>query len=195
MEKPQEITDVNKEVENLNDSTGEDSQQKQQDDNVDYKALYKKVKQESITRREKLKRADFDRYELETKLKEQEDYKSLYESTLQEVEELKEYKTKTEQRQQTKRENLLNEIKSISETQREKSFVEIADSIQDNDKLELYLKSISQVNRKTLPVDNRKIPMVKPSLYENVDSKDINAMQRLYREDNLKYREYKQNRH
>jgi len=185
----------------------------------DYEALYEMVKKESIERKEQLKNLSAEKTELEAKikgfeelskqqqeqkLKEKEDYKSLldikeqeinkfknhFESSSKELEQLRALKTQVDAKEQSHRESLLNEIKTISEKQKNDSYLTIAAALQDNEKLELFLRSISPAGEK-IPVYNAKIgaspkPAGSASSY-NVN--DLADLQRLYIEDKDKYTE------
>jgi hypothetical protein len=188
--------------------------------NLDFKNLYEEVKKESIIRKEKIKEISNEKLELETrlksfedmvqkekekKLKENEDYKALielkekqiaklklgYQPIGKELKELRGLKHKIEIDKKTKRETLLNEIKTISENNKNENYLAIAEALQDNDKIELFLKSISTVvEKKTVPVyDVKPVASPRPA-GEAINANSILDIQRLFKENPVKYQEF-----
>ena len=190
----------------------------------DYKRLFEETKEETLERKEKIKVLNTEKAELEArlkaledaakqaqeqKLKQNEDYKGIielkdkelndlksqYEPTVKELETLRELKNQVETREKTKRGNLLNAVKSVSEKQKNNSFIAIAEAL-PNDKLELYLRSISiqrqvpQQEKQALPVySNRPSPSPRPA-GEAINSMSIFEQQKLYEKDNGKYQQF-----
>jgi hypothetical protein len=194
-----------------------------EDNNVDYKVLFEDVKKESIIRKEKIKEILNEKTELETrlksfddmvqkekenKLKENEDYKSLlelkekqiaklklgYQPIGKELKELRGLKNKIEVEKKTRRENLLNEIKTISQNNKNESYFAIAEALPDNEKLELFLNSISQVEKKSVPVYNVKQVASPRPAGEAIKANSILDMQRLFKENPAKYQEFINNK-
>ena len=184
--------------------------------NKNYETLYELVKKESIERKEQLKALaaekselesklktfeDMSKQEQEQKLKEKEDYKALlelkeqeinkykneFEPVSRELEELRALKTQVEQKEQTRRENLLNEIKAVSEKIKNDSYLTIAAALTDNDKLELFLKAISPAGEKKIPVYNSKLGVSPKPAGEAFNPDSLLDLQKLYKEDREKY--------
>jgi len=182
---------------------------------IDYN-VFEAVKRESIDRKNKINEMKAERSELEAKLKsyedminkekeaklkEKEDYKALielkeqeinklkvdYEPTINELAQLRELKSQVEAREKAKRESLLSEIKTLSETLKNDSYLTIADALPDNEKLELYLKSISQVEKKNVPIYDAK--PVRTPVGETFDVNSFEGLQELYKKDPIKYKE------
>ena len=181
----------------------------------DYKRLYSETKKESIQRKERIKESTAQIEELENKLKnyeatdakkqenklkEKENYKKLaelrelqlkkvksgYAVIANELKPLKEFKNQQETIEKTKRENLINEIKNISETSKNDSYLAIAEALPDNNKIELFLKSISQ-EREKFPVFNSKTGASPKPGGEAINPDSIVEMQKLYENDKDAY--------
>ena len=182
---------------------------------IDY-SVFEAVKRESIDRKNKINEMKAERSELEAKLKsyedminkekeaklkEKEDYKALielkeqeinklkvdYEPTINELAQLRELKSQVEAKEKAKRESLLSGIKTLSETLKNDSYLTIAEALPDNEKLELYLKSISQVEKKNVPIYDSK--PVRTPVGETFDVNSIEGLQELYKKDPIKYKE------
>ena len=170
---------------------------------VDFKALYEEVKKESIARKEKLKEITSEKSLLEEKIKEYDDMikkeneqkeqeinklRNEFEPISKEVEQLRALKADLEQREKTRRENLINEIKTISQNLKDDSYLTIAEALPDSDKLELFLRSISQ-GREKIPVYNSKLGGSPKPAGEAINPDSLLDLQKLYKEDRTKYNE------
>jgi len=171
--------------------------------NIDYyRDLCVKLKDESVNKKNKVNELLQEKVELENKLKNYEEYKTLieqkeeeinklrneFEPVSKEVEQLRALKADIEQKEKIRHENLINEIKTISEHQKNDSYLVIAEALPDNDKLELFLKSISSAEEKIPVYSSKPGPSPKP-VGEAINPSSISDLQRLYNEDRERYNE------
>ena len=180
--------------------TVDNTETKERDINY-YKDLCVKLKDESVERKNKVNELLQERSELENKLKSYEEYKTLieqkeheinklrneFEPVNKEVEQLRELKADIEQKEKTRHENLINEIKNISTNHKNDSYLVIAEALPDNEKLELFLKSISSAEEKKIPVYSSKPGASPKPVGEAINPNSIIDLQRLYNEDRERY--------
>ena len=176
-------------------------QTKERDINY-YRDLCVKLKDESVNKKNKVNELLQEMGQLETKLKNYKDYKSLieqkeeeinklrneFEPVNKEIEQLRALKADIEQKEKTRRENLINEIKTISQNLKNDSYLVIAEALPDNEKLELFLK-ISSAEEKKIPVYSSKVGTSPKPAGEAINPNSISDLQRLYKEDRERYNE------
>lgn len=176
------------------------------------------TKKESIQRKEKLRAISDEKSELEKKLKEyedikkaeeerklkeKEDYKNLvelknkelekiqseFDPLKKELEDLRKLKVDIETKEKARRETLLENVKAISEKAKNESMLSIAEAL-PTDRLEIYLKQISEQKEKT-PVFSGKPSIKSKPEGEVKNAKDytVTELQDIYKSDKARYDE------